>query len=176
MILGWPVEKVVSGRLAAVDLGLERYLEFKFRHEAGKAAGSYILAAVAFCRCTRLKELAIVRAQQDDTAVFHDIPFPGVASTILQLRDSCEDPDTLFFQPLTYPIFVELLFKAAASLGCPCRVTHYMGRHGGVAEALHRELQDVYGIQLRARWAQIARAKRFTKPGKLIMLEVGLSP
>lgn len=42
---------------------LERYLEFVFKNDAGKAAGSYVLGAVAFFRCARLKDLKLVRAK-----------------------------------------------------------------------------------------------------------------
>lgn len=112
--------------------------------------------------------------KQDDTIVLDNKCFVGLDVALLRLA-SKRGSDELLFAPLDYTILSKRLVVVGSLLGLSIRPTPHMARHGGATESLHREWRSVYELQMRARWAQLVTAQRYTKAGKLIMLEQKLS-
>lgn len=112
--------------------------------------------------------------KQDDTIVLDNKCFVGLDVALLPLANR-RGSDELLFAPLDYTIFAKRLVVAGSQLGRSIRPTPHMARHGGANESLHREWRSIYELQMRARWAQLVTAQRYTKAGKLIMFEQKLS-
>ena len=106
---------------------------------------------------------------QDDTVIIDTASFPHVASIVLAAVASAKLAGSVrLFGSLTPAIYNHWVQRAARDCGIPFEVCPHMARHGGASEAIHRNLRELKGVQLRGRWRCFESVRRYQKQGKLL--------